>query len=448
MANETMERLIAAIISTGDELLQGRTIDTNAAHIADRLYAIGLEAHSVITVGDYPERIAWAWEQSLAQADVVISTGGLGPTADDLTNETLARVAGVPLAFNAPEAQRIREYFARAGRSMPENNLKQAMLPEGAVVIRNRLGTAPGCRLVITRGARRSTAIVLPGVPREMKVMLEEEVIPWLLGQVGEETCFRSCTFQTFGMSESALDEALVGAIAPAEGRLSFRASFPQVSVRVSVTDTPAQAERRLEALAEIIRSRLGPAVIAEGETKMEEVVGELLRRHGRTLGVAESCSGGLIGDRITDVPGSSAYFVGGVIAYSNDLKERLLGVQRATLEEFGAVSVETAREMALGIRHATGAALGLATTGIAGPEGGTTEKPVGTVAIALAADELDDGVAARLYKLWGNREWIKILTSQVALDWVRRHLLGLDPLSSEFGLRGRTPLAGRAAFR
>lgn len=438
MPAETRARLTAAIISTGDELVQGRTVDTNAAHIADRLWAIGIEVRSVISVGDYPERIAWAWEQSLAAAEVVISTGGLGPTADDLTNETLAHVAGVALAFNAPEAQRIREYFARAGRTMPENNLKQAMLPEGAEVIRNPLGTAPGCRLVIPRGGRRPTAVVLPGVPREMKAMLEQEVLPRLLAEVGEETCFRSRTFQTFGMSESALDEALVGAIDPAEGRLSFRASFPQVSVRVSVTGPRTHAEERLAALSEIVRSRLEPAVIAEGETKMEEVIGELLRKHGRTLAVAESCTGGLVGDRITDVPGSSNYFSGGVVAYSNALKERLLGVRRETLETFGAVSLETAREMALGIRHATGADIGLATTGIAGPEGGTPEKPVGTAVVALAADEVTDGVKARLYKLWGNREWIKILTSQVALDWVRRHLLGLDPLSSEFGLRAR----------
>ncbi len=448
MDTEIGSRLTAAIISTGDELVQGRTVDTNAAHLADRLWAIGIEVGSVISVGDYPERIAWAWEQSLAQAEIVISTGGLGPTADDLTNETIARVAGVALAFNAPEAQRIREYFTRAGRTMPENNLKQALLPEGAELIRNRLGTAPGYRLLIPRGGRRPTAVVLPGVPREMKAMLEEEVVPWLLAEVGEETCFRSRTFQTFGMSESALDEALVGAIDPAEGRLSFRASFPQVSVRVSVTGPRAQAEQRLAALSEIVRSRLGPAVIAEGETKMEEVIGELLRQSQRTLAVAESCTGGLIGDRITDVPGSSNYFSGGVVAYSNALKEHLLGVRRETLDTFGAVSLEAAREMALGIRRVTGADIGLATTGIAGPDGGTAEKPVGTAVVALAADELTDGAAARLYKLWGNREWVKVLTSQVALDWVRRHLLGLDPLSSEFGLRGRAPLAGRSGPR
>jgi nicotinamide-nucleotide amidase len=240
-------------------------------------------------------------------------------------------------------------------------------------------------------------------------------------------------------MSESALDEALEGAIDPDKGRLSFRASFPQVSVRVTVTDRRTHAERRLEELAQIVRERLGAAVIAEGETTMEDVVGRLLREHKRTLAVAESCSGGLVGNRITNVPGSSSYFVGGVIAYSNELKQRLLGVQQSTLTSHGAVSEETAREMALGARRATGADLGIATTGIAGPDGGTAEKPVGTVVIALAADGLDsDNVRSRIYRLWGNREWVKLLTSQVALDWVRRYLLGLDPLTSVFGMRGR----------
>jgi len=430
---------IAAIISTGDELVNGRTVDTNATFIAERLGAIGIEVRSVITVGDYPDRIVWAWQHSLAHAEVVISTGGLGPTADDLTSESVARVAGTELRLDETEAERIRQHFQKVGRPMPENNLKQALFPVGAEIIPNKLGTAAGYRVVVPLNERRPIAVVLPGVPREMKAMLEDQIIPWLLRQAPEDRCTLSRTFQTFGMSESALDEALEGAIDPDKGRLSFRASFPQVSVRVTVTDRRTHAERRLEELAQIVRERLGAAVIAEGETTMEDVVGRLLREHKRTLAVAESCSGGLVGNRITNVPGSSSYFVGGVIAYSNELKQRLLGVQQSTLTTHGAVSEETAREMALGARRATGADLGIATTGIAGPDGGTPEKPVGTVVIALAADGLDsDNVRSRIYRLWGNREWVKLLTSQVALDWVRRYLLGLDPLTSVFGMRGR----------
>jgi nicotinamide-nucleotide amidase len=439
MNDHNSSRPIAAIISTGDELVTGRTVDTNATFIAERLGAIGIEVCSVITVGDYPDRIVWAWQHSLAHADVVISTGGLGPTADDLTSESIAHVAGTQLRLDQAEAERIRQHFQKIGRPMPENNLKQALFPNGAEIVPNKLGTAAGYRLVVPVNGRRPVAVVLPGVPREMKAMLEDQVIPWLLQQAPEDRCTRSRTFQTFGMSESALDEALEGAIDPSKGRLSFRASFPQVSVRVTVTDTRVEAERRLEGLAQIVRERLGAAVIAEGETTMEEVVGKLLREHGRTLAVAESCSGGLVGNRITNVPGSSNYFIGGVIAYSNELKQRLLGVQERTLTTHGAVSEETAREMALGVRRATGADLGIATTGIAGPDGGTAEKPVGTVAIALAADGLDiDHARSRVYRLWGNREWVKLLTSQVALDWVRRYLLGLDPLTSVFGMRGR----------
>ncbi|MFQ5994393.1 MAG: competence/damage-inducible protein A [Acidiferrobacterales bacterium] len=427
----------AAILSTGDELVQGRTVDTNASYIADRLAAVGIEVHSVTTVGDYPDRMEWAWRRALTNAPVVISTGGLGPTADDLTTETVARVAGTDIMLDEKEANRIRDYFRGHGRPMPENNLKQAMFPAGAHIIANKLGTAAGYRLPIPQGDHRSMAIVLPGVPREMKAMLDNEVIPWLAAQTGDHTVFLARTFQTFGMSESAMDEALAGAIDPKEARLSFRASFPQLSVRILVQGEQAETQGKLDTLSQTVRERLGSALIAEGEITMEEVVGDLLRRYGRTLATAESCSGGLLGNRLTNVPGSSTYYVGGVVAYSNALKERSLNVAPTTLSTHGAVSEEAAREMALGVRELTAADLGVATTGIAGPDGGTPEKPVGTVAIALAADELGPKkVRSRIYRLWGNREWVKILSSQVALDWVRRHLLGLDPLESNFGQR------------
>ncbi|MCZ6731324.1 MAG: competence/damage-inducible protein A [Gammaproteobacteria bacterium] len=427
-----------AIISTGDELVQGRTVDTNATYIADRLGAIGIEAQSIVTVGDYPEQIEWAWHHSLARADIVIATGGLGPTADDRTSETLAHVADAELYLDEEQAQRIRRFFEVLKRPMPENNLKQARFPVGAEIIPNELGTAPGYRLAVPQGQRRPIAVVLPGVPREMKAMLDTQVIPWILSQSEDDRSIVSRTFQTFGMSESALDEALMGAIDPDEARLSFRASFPQVSVRIAVIGKQSEAEHKLEALSEIVRARLGDAVVAEGDVTMEQVVGELLKRHKQTLATAESCSGGLIGNRITNVAGSSEYYLGGVIAYSNELKRKTLSVSPETLSRFGAVSEETACEMALGVRNLSQASLGIATTGIAGPDGGTKEKPVGTVTIALAADGLGStNVRARSYQLWGNRDWIKILTSQVALDWVRRHLLGRDPLASDFGLRG-----------
>ncbi len=426
-----------AILSTGDEVVEGRIVDTNAAYLADQVAVLGCEVVCQVTVGDYTERLAWAWERCLEQADVVISTGGLGPTADDLTNETLAQVAGVKLTLDQAEAERIRGFFERVGRAMPENNLKQAMLPAGYEIIRNDHGTAPGYRLTVPRGDRRPIAVVLPGVPREMKPMVEEQVLPWLAARQGQDTTVVSRTFQTFGMSESALDEALVGVVAPEEGRLAFRASFPEVSVRLTVTGQRDQARAKLASLGDCIAQRIGPAVYGEGDATMQGVVGELLRGRKVTVATAESCTGGLIGSRITDVAGSSDYYAGGIVAYSDDVKRKVLGVSPTTLRMFGAVSEETASEMAIGIRRLTGADIGLATTGIAGPSGGTADKPVGTVAIALSAGGAEEA-KAKTYRLWGTRDWIKLLTSQVALDWIRRHALGLDPLDSAFGRRAR----------
>jgi len=415
----------AAIISTGDELTTGRTVDTNANFIADQLVAAGLDVTAVITVGDYPERITWAWHAAMRQADLIVSTGGLGPTADDLTTETVARVAGRRLVLDEAVATRIRQMFEAMGRVMPENNLKQAMIPAGAVLLPNALGTAPGFRLDLDTEHARKYLVVLPGVPREMKPMLEDLVRTWLAAARGTDDVYLSHVFQTFGISESALDELVVGAVDPAEGRIAFRAAFPQISARLTVHGKPEVAPRRLVELADRLRQRIGVFAYGEGDTTMEAVVGELLTAQHRTLALAESCTGGLVGHRVTAVAGSSVYLRGGVVAYSNDAKVQLLGVQPATLDRQGAVSVETAGEMAVGVRRILGADIGLAVTGVAGPAGGTPEKPVGTVCFGLADGAV---VHTKRYQLWGNREWVKLLSSQVALDWLRRYLLGLDP--------------------
>lgn len=415
----------AAILSTGDELTTGRTVDTNANFLADRLVAAGFDVVAMLVVGDYPERMAWAWLEALRHADVVISTGGLGPTADDLTTETVAAVAGRPLVLHEEVVEHIRQMFAAMGRTMPENNRKQARFPQGATILSNALGTAPGFRLDLEMPDGPRHLFVLPGVPREMKPMATEQLIPWLEAARGSDEVFRSHVFQTFGISESALDELVAGCIDESEARLAFRAAFPQISLRLTVQGHPDSVDARLASLAERVRSRIGAHVYGEGDTKMEEAVGQRLALQKKTLAVAESCTGGLVGHRLTGVAGSSAYFRGGVIAYDNALKERLLGVRRETLEASGAVSEETAREMAEGVRDRVGADLGLAITGIAGPGGGTADKPVGTVCFALASDT---GTVSRRYQLWGNRDWVKLLASQIALDWVRRHLLGEDP--------------------
>jgi len=418
----------AAILSTGDELTTGRTLDTNANFIADKLVAAGFDVVAIMVVGDYPERIVWAWREALRYADVVISTGGLGPTADDLTTETVAQLTGRSLVMDHAVAERIRQMFAAMNRTMPENNLKQSQFPEGAAVIPNALGTAPGFRLDLDTEHGTRHLIVLPGVPREMKPMIEEQVIPWLEQHRGSNQVYLGHVFQTFGISESALDELVAGAVAPEEGRIAFRAAFPQISVRLTVHGAPEVVPQRLEQLAARLRERIGTYAYGEGDTTMEAVVGQMLGARGMKLGVAESCTGGLIGHRLTNVPGSSRYFKGGIIAYADKIKQQKLGVNAATLRAHGAVSEETAREMAGGVRGQLKCDLGLAVTGIAGPDGGSAEKPVGTVCFALAVPET---VYSRRYQLWGNREWVKLLASQVALDWVRRYLLGSDPTES-----------------
>jgi nicotinamide-nucleotide amidase len=417
----------AAIVSTGDELVTGRTVDTNAGFIADKLFTLGVDVVAVLVVGDHGDRLRWAWGEALDLADVVIATGGLGPTADDLTTETIAAMFARPLRSDPEVAERIRQLFALFNRPMPENNLKQALFPEGAVVVPNPLGTAPGYRLSVERGGRTRHIVVLPGVPREMKPMMTDTVLPWVASLAGDEAIGHR-TFQTFGISESGLDEAI--AEIPGEGRWSFRANFPEVSVRVTVRGR--DVESRLDGFAREVYARIGHYVYAEGDTNMESTVGRLLADRGATVGLAESCTGGLVAHRLTNVPGSSSYFRGGISAYANSAKEQLLGVPRALLEAHGAVSEEVAGAMAEGARRALGTDVAVAITGVAGPDGGTPEKPVGTVCFGLAADGVK---VTRRYQLWGNREWVKLLSSQIALDWLRRHVLGLPLL--EIGRAG-----------
>lgn len=418
----------AAILSTGDELTTGRTLDTNANYLADQLLTLGYEVTAMMTVGDFPDRIEAAWKTLFSQADIILSTGGLGPTADDLTTETVARVAGKPLVSDEATAQRIRDLFRAMEREMPENNLKQALFPEGATILKNDMGTAPGFRIELDVDGAKKFGIVMPGVPREMKHIMAEEVLPWLESMRPDDLEYRSHTFQTFGISESALDEMVAGSVDPASERLAFRAAFPQISVRVTVQDKADQVDARLEEAAAKVRARLGDHCYGEGDTNMESEVGRALSDASATIAVAESCSGGLIGHRLTNVPGSSNYVLGGAVAYANSVKQSVLGVSEATLEKHGAVSCEVVEEMARGVRKLTGATYGLATSGIAGPGGGLPDKPVGTVCIAIDSEGL---TRSHQYQLWGNREWVKLLTSQIALDWVRRAAQGQDPSES-----------------
>ncbi|MGB6554897.1 MAG: competence/damage-inducible protein A [Candidatus Binataceae bacterium] len=414
----------AVILSTGDEITSGKVVDTNANYLSDKLAENGIDLVAVLTVGDVPERLEWAWRTAIAMADVVISTGGIGPTVDDLTTETVARIAGVKLIRDQASVDHMTRLFATINRVMPENNLKQADFPEGAEVIANPLGTAPGFRMPMKLDGHASQLIVMPGVPREMKPMMENWVVPWLQKNRGTDTVFAVRIFQTFGMSESALDEAVIGLIKPGEAKVGLRASFPQISLRLTVEGKPAEAERKLEELAQRVRGKISQFLFAEGDASMEEVVGRLLTEKKLKLAIAESCTGGLIGHRLTNIAGSSNYLLADLVTYSNEAKADLLGVRTATLEKFGAVSEECVREMAAGARSRMGASVAIATSGIAGPDGGTADKPVGTVCIALDSDGVK---TSRRYQMRGTRDWIKLLTSQVALDWLRRFALGLE---------------------
>lgn len=420
----------AAILSTGDEITTGKVVDTNSNYIADKLIEAGLDVATIVTVGDAADRIVWAWRQAMTQADLILSTGGIGPTADDLTTELVAQVAGVGLIFAPDVADNIRSIFASLNREMPENNLKQARFPAGATVIPNHLGTAPGYRLVLDTAQGRKHLVVLPGVPREMKPMLTESVLPWIASQRGGGSVYLTHTFQTFGISESGLDELVAGVVSEDEGKVAFRANFPQISVRVTVDGRAGEVESHLARLAQRLRDKVGAYIYGEGDVSMESVVGRLLKEQAKRVAFAEACSGGLVSHRLTNVPGSSAYFAGTVVAYSNTAKTDLLGVGPDTLRRYGAVSEETVKEMAAGVRARLGSDIGVAVTGVAGPDGGTPVTPVGTACLGLA---MDGTLVSRRYKLWGNREWIKTLTSQLSLDWVRRALLSLPIAQSGF---------------
>ena len=407
----------AVVLSTGDELTTGKVIDTNSSNIADCLFAAGIEVAAVLTVGDRKEKLHWAIRQGCDIADLIIGTGGLGPTADDLTTEVVAEFLGCQLIQDEQVAQSLKRRFKARGIAWTPNNLKQARFPEGSVIVPNPVGTAPGFRVPIGPG---KSLIWLSGVPQEMTAMLRETVMPWITQQRGGADQIAAATFKIYGLTESKLDELVKPIKLGSQARLSFRAHYPDLTLRLTVKGGK-EAGELLARLRDQIRAALGSHIYSEGEATLEEIVGQLLLAKQQTLALAESCTGGYISHRITRVAGSSAYHYGGAVTYSNDAKIRFLGVNPATLESHGAVSRETALEMSRGIRERTGAGIGLSVTGIAGPLGGSPEKPVGTVWISIAHDNYHE---ARLYNFHGDRERVITGTSQAALHWLRTILL------------------------
>lgn len=407
----------AVILSTGDELITGRVVDTNSSYIADQLYGLGLEVVAVLKVGDSRERLVWALRRGLELGGLVIGTGGLGPTTDDLTTEVVAEFFGRQLKMDEAVAESLRRRFASRGLELTPNNLKQALFPEGAAIVPNPVGTAPGFRVTNQEGKH---LIWLSGVPKEMEAMLKESVLPWVAGESKGGGEILACTFKVYGLTESKLGDLLKPIQLSDEVRLSYRAHYPDLTLRLTVTGG-AEAERKFSGLRERVRELIAAHVFAEGDESLEEIVGRLLLERRMTLALAESCTGGYIGHRITRLPGSSAYFKAAAVVYSNDSKVGFLGVQKATLERYGAVSRETALEMAEGIRRQAEADIGLSVTGIAGPSGGSSEKPVGTVWIGLSRAQGSD---ARHFRLHGDRERVILGASQAALYWLRTALL------------------------
>lgn len=412
----TVERI--ELVAIGNELLLGHTLDTNGAEIARVLSALGVEIVRRSAVADRPEDIAASVSEALRRTGGVITTGGLGPTRDDLTRRVVAELYGMPLEFDEAVWADIVARFARARRTPAASNRGQAEVPRGATVLRNRWGTAPGLWLEGPPGL----TVMLPGVPVEMRKLLEFEVGPRLAARVGGGV-IRSLVVRTTAIPESALAERLgdvEAEIAPLT--LAYLPGTHGVDLRLTAWRmAPAEADRRLRAAADLVTARAGEHVYGEGDVDLAAVVLERARRAGLTLGAAESCTGGLVGGRLTDIPGSSDVFTGGVVAYANRVKTELLDVPADLIAAHGAVSEEVARAMADGLRRRLGVDLALAVTGVAGPAGGTADKPVGTVWFALATPDRTD---SRRIVFLGSRREIRERAAQTALYLLDRRLL------------------------
>lgn len=412
------------IVTIGDELLLGFTIDTNAAHLSKALGAIGYEVARRTTVGDRGGEIESAVRDALERTGAVITTGGLGPTSDDLSKASIAGIFGRKMVLDAGVLTQIEERWARLfpRRHFPPTNRQQAEIPEGATVLTNRHGSAPGIWLEDELGR---WVAMLPGVPREMRGMLADEILPRLAKTSGD-TVILSKTLRTNGMGESAIAEVLGPSPLGEDDSntpvaLAFLPSASGVDLRLTVRGVSrSRAESLLNAAALKLREPIAPYVYGEDADDLASVVLDLCRGKGITIAVAESCTGGMLGQRLTAIAGSSDVFQGGIIAYENEVKRNQLGVSEEILKTHGAVSVECAAAMASGVRRSLGTKIGVSITGIAGPGGGTAEKPVGTVCIAIDGEGVSGAKALRLI---GDREEIRQRSAQSALDMVRRAL-------------------------
>lgn len=405
--------MIAEILSIGTELLMGQIANTDAQYISRRLSELGVSIYRHTTVGDNPVRVKEALGEALSRCDIVITTGGLGPTEDDLTKEMVAEYFGLEMQMDDKSMQAIENYMSRLGRTMTENNKKQALFPVGAIIMENLCGTAPGC--IVEQGEK--AVAVLPGPPHEMKDMFDRQLAPYLARRSGAH--IESKFLRVFGIGESTLETQLIDLFHGSNPTLALYCGPGEVQARI--TAMAEDSEKAFELIAPLekeIRSRLGDHVYGEGvENTMENVILEMLIARGETVSFAESCTGGLLAARVIGISGASAAINESHVTYSNAAKMRLLGVKAETLESFGAVSAQCAMEMAEGVRRISGADWGVSTTGIAGPDGGTPEKPVGTVFVGISGK---NGVFAKEFHFRGRRDWVRTLAASNALNLLR----------------------------
>lgn len=408
----------AEIIATGTELLSGGIVDTNSLFLSEQLLQLGLETAFKTVVGDNEKDMEDALRSALGRVNAVIITGGLGPTEDDITRKVVAKIAKKRLILNEDALKAIRERFSSRGWEYHNANDRQALIPVGARLLRNPVGVAPGFAI----DEEGCFIAVLPGVPSEMKSMFTEALHPLIEARFSGKIFVRRRILRTFGVSESGVNSAIESILRREQPVIGLSVKETGVDIRIIAKGTRAeQAQSLIEKTETEIRDILGDAIYGVDGMEMEEVVGALLKQRRFKIAVAESCTAGLIGRRITNIAGSSEYFERGAVVYSNLSKTEMLGVPATTIDQYGAVSSETAAAMAEGIRTQAHTDLGLSVTGVAGPDGGTENKPVGLVYIGVASSQ---GVKTAERRFGGTREQVRMRAAQMALDMVRRHLI------------------------
>lgn len=409
--------MIAEILSVGTELLMGQIANTDAQYISRRLSELGVTIYRQITVGDNPARVKEAIGEALSRADIVITTGGLGPTEDDLTKEMVAEYFDLSMELHQPSLDEITSFMTRLGRTMTENNKKQAYFPAGSIVMPNLCGTAPGC--IVEQDGK--AVAVLPGPPRELKDMFDRQLAPYLARRSGMH--IESKFLRTFGIGESMLETMLIDLFHSSNPTLALYCGPGEVQARISArAETVEEAMQLIEPLENEIKSRVGNAFYGYGvENSMPNAVLELLKERGQTVCFAESCTGGRMAASVIDSPGASDALKESYVVYSDEAKKRILGVSEETLAAHTAVSAQCAKEMADGARRVSGSDWAVSVTGLAGPDGGTDEIPVGTVFIGVAGP---DGTQVGEFHFRGNRDWVRTLATSNGLNLLRLRMI------------------------